>query len=184
MWLSCDPYLANGNYFPVPPVNDKARETNKKLPGMGGVFNSVNLNGYHYAGNNPVLMTDPDGNADYFIFGEIDLVGGFGIEIAVGVVVDSDKLTDSGIFVTGGLAGGVNVGVGVGIGYARREIEGHSENIDANIVDGSATMSFDDKGYNGLAGSYGPGIGVSVSSTETATLSVESVVNFIINIFD
>jgi YD repeat-containing protein len=31
------------------------------LPGMGGVFNSVNLHTYHYAGNNPVKYTDPDG---------------------------------------------------------------------------------------------------------------------------
>jgi hypothetical protein len=29
---------------------------------MGGVFNLVNLHLYHYAGNNPVKYTDPDGN--------------------------------------------------------------------------------------------------------------------------
>lgn len=29
---------------------------------MGGVFNTVNLHLYHYAGNNPVKYTDPDGN--------------------------------------------------------------------------------------------------------------------------
>lgn len=31
------------------------------VPGMGGVFNVVNLHVYHYAGNNPVKYTDPDG---------------------------------------------------------------------------------------------------------------------------
>jgi hypothetical protein len=29
---------------------------------MGGVFNTVNLHLYHYAGNNPVKYVDPDGN--------------------------------------------------------------------------------------------------------------------------
>jgi hypothetical protein len=59
MWLSVDPAL--GEYLPEAPVNDEARERNGKLPGMGGVFNTVNLHLYHYAGNNPVKYTDPDG---------------------------------------------------------------------------------------------------------------------------
>jgi hypothetical protein len=41
------------------PVNDELRKQN--LPGMGGVFNIVNLHTYHYAGNNPVKYLDPDG---------------------------------------------------------------------------------------------------------------------------
>jgi len=58
-WLSGDPAL--GEYLPVAPVNDDARKRNQNLPGQGGVFNYVNLHAYHYAGNNPVKYTDPDG---------------------------------------------------------------------------------------------------------------------------
>jgi RHS repeat-associated protein len=60
-WLSADP--AVGEYIPVAPINDEARERNGNLPGMGGVFNYVNLHVYHYAGNNPVKYLDPDGSS-------------------------------------------------------------------------------------------------------------------------
>jgi len=46
-----------GEYVPSP-----GQEAGK-LPGMGGVFNTVNLHVYHYAGNNPVKYTDPDGES-------------------------------------------------------------------------------------------------------------------------
>ena len=58
-WISTDPAL--GEYIPQAPVNDEAKKSNQNLPGMGGVFNTVNLQLYHYAGNNPVKYTDPDG---------------------------------------------------------------------------------------------------------------------------
>ena len=53
-WLSGDPAL--GEYVPGP------GQEPDKLSGMGGVFNYVNLHVYHYAGNNPVKLVDPDGN--------------------------------------------------------------------------------------------------------------------------
>jgi RHS repeat-associated protein len=67
-WLSGDPAL--GEYVPSAPINDEAKKRNGSLPGPGGVFNYVNLHVYHYAGNNPVKYTDPDGEK-FIIAGNI-----------------------------------------------------------------------------------------------------------------
>ena len=58
-WISADPAVSD--YIPQAPTDDDARKRNQNLPGMGGVYNVVNLHVYHYAGNNPVKYTDPDG---------------------------------------------------------------------------------------------------------------------------
>ncbi len=54
VWLSVDPYLEK--YFP------SGNEDNDSNLPAGGIFNSINMNLYHYAGNNPIVLTDPDGN--------------------------------------------------------------------------------------------------------------------------
>jgi len=67
--VSADPAVQDGKYFPNPYDFDTEhdyywyleQDTSKKLPGIGGVFNAVNMDVYHYGGNNPVKLVDPDG---------------------------------------------------------------------------------------------------------------------------
>jgi RHS repeat-associated protein len=94
-WLSGDP--AMGEYFPVAPVNDEAKKHNGNLPGQGGVFNYVNLHAYHYAGNNPVKLVDPDGrwgsDVHYYKTRVIAITLGFSPEHAA-IIAKADNDVD------------------------------------------------------------------------------------------
>jgi len=60
-WLGVDPAMHQGDYIPSAPIDDEAKKRNGNLPGQGGIYNYVNMHVYHYAGNNPVKLVDPDG---------------------------------------------------------------------------------------------------------------------------
>ena len=84
-WISADPIL--GKYLPT---GDKKKD--KKLP-AGGVFDPGNLSLYVYAGDNPVKLIDPDGQAKgdwwdartYFAVGHSSSVLTKGVTISDGV---------------------------------------------------------------------------------------------------
>jgi hypothetical protein len=92
-----------GEYVPSAPINDDAKKHNQNLPGMGGVFNYVNLHTYHYAGNNPVKYVDPDGRADWWQIagGVAQLVSGV-IEIGVGAVGEPESFGASTVILIWG----------------------------------------------------------------------------------
>ena len=66
---------------------------------MGGVYNTINLHVYHYAGNNPVKYTDPDGRVLWWQFadGVLQTFGGTAEAVAGACTVE----TGIGAFVFG-----------------------------------------------------------------------------------
>jgi len=93
-WISADPALEK--YIPKP--NDYNTEhdfywyifndASGKLPGMGGVFNSININVYCYGGLNPVKFVDPDGNDVVGFVLNANLTLGMGSKGQIGIVLD------------------------------------------------------------------------------------------------
>ena len=100
MWISTDPAL--GDYV------------SQSSKGEGGIYNSVNLNLYHYANNNPVKYTDPDGefaiNAAAAAIGALSgaIIGGVTTAIAGGSTRDVVAAA------LGGAASGALAGVTLG----------------------------------------------------------------------
>ena len=88
-WLSGDPAL--GDYIPKAPIDDEAKKHNENLPGMGGVFNVVNLHLYHYAGNNPIKYEDPDGKQVIMAGITVTVGAGTAFSYEAGIILSVDK---------------------------------------------------------------------------------------------
>ena len=118
-WMSTDP--AVGEYIPMAPVSDEAKKHNEQLSGMGGVFNVVNFQPYHYAGNNPVKYTDPDGKFIGVIIGAaVGTVVSGGCEIFNQIVIQGKSLYNIdmrtvAIAAAGGAVSGAVAGTGIGL---------------------------------------------------------------------
>jgi hypothetical protein len=69
-----------GEYVPSPGTKMS------DLPGMGGIYNTINFHTYHYAGNNPIKYTDPDGEIVVLALAAIP-VGDWVVGVLIGVVM-------------------------------------------------------------------------------------------------
>ncbi len=98
LWLSADPAL--GEYLPNAPLTDDDKKHNQNLPGNGGIYNAVNFALYHFAGNNPIRYTDPDGAADGIAVPEVP---GWVSELGLGVLAYAGVDVATGGGLTSGL---------------------------------------------------------------------------------
>ncbi len=141
-----------------------------------GEKGSQNL--HAFVSNNPLSKYDSFGLCDLFVLAGGELAAGnLGVNLSVGLVIDTDSPGESGINFTAGKAVGMTAGVGVGGGAALRDIEGKGANVDVNALLYSGSAGFDDQGLNSLAVTKGPGVGAALSTTEGKTITANDVVD-------
>ncbi len=123
-WVSPDPALQEGKYFPKPNDYDTEhdfywylqQDGSKKLAGLGGVFNAVNMDVYHYANNNPIRFYDQKGEDVFGTLFEVSLTGALGFRYQTGYAIDSDLNIYS--FSGFNLTNGAMVSIGVNSFYS------------------------------------------------------------------
>ena len=156
-WLSGDPAL--NDYIPQAPVNDEAKKHNENLPGMGGVFNTVNLHVYHYAGNNPVKYTDPDGKF-ILMFGLSSTAGaGTGVSNNTGIFIcisNDFKKISIGQYTTSQTGAYIGLGASIGWEFTIAPFAQDFSDIEgfALVAGGSAVGIGGEVGYNPSAKTF------------------------------
>jgi hypothetical protein len=97
---------------------------------MGGVYNAVNLRLYHYAGNNPVKYTDPDGKSDELDFyqswldGELEPLDVFEHDTAMAAEYLQNNLTEEAL-IAGGLKFTSDVSLAAGVATIGATVNGN-----------------------------------------------------------
>jgi len=116
------------------------------LPGQGGVFNYVNLHAYHYAGNNPVKYTDPDGRDVFLAYNRIHGYRTRGSKVPLqstfyhATIVITDKNNNVTHYIESGPKGGKNTKITDG-SYATDRFE--SKGLSPSTKDGEWQKQFD-----------------------------------------
>jgi hypothetical protein len=162
-WTAVDPAL--DKYFPNPNDFDTEhdyfwylfQDASNKLPGIGGVFNTINLDLYHYAGQNPVKLVDPDGECTFQIGITIEASAGGSGTASIGLVVgfSLESGFQMGTYGTAGFGGMGDVGGSIAL-----EI-GASNNTNILDLSGSSITA----GGSLDAGAVAIGSGLMVSPT-------------------
>ena len=159
--------LSEKSVFPsliTAPIDDEAKKHNENLPGMGGVFNVVNLHVYHYAGYsqrsfelyNPIKYVDPDGRDIHIL-----TLGGVGAKLVIGgslnIGIAWDDNGNSALVMTGGFGVGVEAQLHTFLTPSYSVTKG--KNIDDLPGIGSTRISFN-ASLTGTEANVGVGIGI------------------------
>jgi hypothetical protein len=197
--------LLNGVKMPYGELWTEKASAAGSLPGMGGVFNTVNMHLHHYAGNNPVKHTDPDGKFTISIGPTGSLGAGTNGSKTYGIVFgySKEKSFSWGVYSTtsGGAMQGVSkpgIALSITVDPTAKEVKtGKTKSLDMGVTasgnikevpaSGGAYVSFNlDTGKAsgsiniGLAGGGGTKEETHQNYSETITTSGSDIINSVL----